>query len=190
MYDSRTLEYLYLEYEAVKERRLWDIVRSKSSPTRYERADFNSSHRDKSISLDFLHYYEDAFIDKYYALPPLLPCFQPSQPHSECGYESPNTNNKVDIDRVKNLRRMGQEKVPNWRNVDTSGDTNHKSGNLLNIPIFPTSNEFSSICEQDVDLEKEEAEGEDDDDDGDTYNIWDITVEDVERIRQFLIQRP
>ncbi|GJX41861.1 F-box domain containing protein, partial [Tanacetum coccineum] len=88
---------------------------------------------------------------------------------------------------VKNLRRMGQEKVQNGRNVDTSGDTNHKSGNLLNIPIFPTTNEFSSICEQDVDLEKKEAEGEDDDDDGDTYDIWDITVEDVERIRQFLM---
>ncbi|GKF08484.1 hypothetical protein Tco_0042708 [Tanacetum coccineum] len=65
----------YLEYEAEKERRLWDNLRSKSSPTRYERADFNSSHCDGSISLDFPHYYEDAFIDKYYALPSLLPCF-------------------------------------------------------------------------------------------------------------------
>ncbi|GJU88449.1 reverse transcriptase domain-containing protein, partial [Tanacetum coccineum] len=63
----------YLEYEAEKERRLWDNLRSKSSPTRYERADFNSSHRDESISLDFPHYYEDTFIDKYYALPSLLP---------------------------------------------------------------------------------------------------------------------
>ncbi|GKG53523.1 hypothetical protein Tco_0554923, partial [Tanacetum coccineum] len=38
----------------------------------------------------------------------------------------------------------------------------------------------------DVDLEKKEAEVEDDDD-GDTYDIWDITVEDIERIRQFLM---
>ncbi|GKA99612.1 hypothetical protein Tco_0827606, partial [Tanacetum coccineum] len=36
--------------------------------------------------------------------------------------------------------------------------------------------------EVDVDLEKEEVEVEDDDD-GDTYDIWDITVEDVELIR-------
>ncbi|GJT31341.1 hypothetical protein Tco_0911616 [Tanacetum coccineum] len=43
------------------------------------------------------------------------------------------------------------------------------------------------ICEYDVDLEKEEAEVEDDNDDGDAYDIWDITVEDVERIRQFLM---
>ncbi|GJU80009.1 hypothetical protein Tco_1282374 [Tanacetum coccineum] len=35
------------------------------------------------------------------------------------------------------------------------------------------------LCEQDVDLEKEEAEVEDDYD-GDTYDIWDIMVEDVE----------
>ncbi|GJV59636.1 hypothetical protein Tco_1465736 [Tanacetum coccineum] len=223
----------YLEYEAKKERRLWDNVRSKSSPTRYERADFNSSHRDKSISLDFPHYYKDAFIDKYYALPPLLPCFQPSQPHNERGNESPNTNNEVDIysmkiaeynlyiarqmknplndhfysftpqffaqppntpnthvdkkdsdfDEIlddlfsvgaKNLRRMGQEKVQHGCNFDTSRDTNHESGNLLNFPIFPATNEFSSIYEQDVDLEKEEAEVADDDD-GDTYDIWDIT---------------
>nr|GEY67605.1 retrotransposon protein [Tanacetum cinerariifolium] len=39
----------YLEYEAVKEMRLWDNVQSKSSPTRNERADFNFSHRDKKV---------------------------------------------------------------------------------------------------------------------------------------------
>ncbi|GKE78349.1 hypothetical protein Tco_1544469 [Tanacetum coccineum] len=65
----------FLEYEAEKARRLWDNLESKSSPTTYERADFNSSHCDKSISFDFLHYYEDAFFDKYYALPLSLPCF-------------------------------------------------------------------------------------------------------------------
>ncbi|GJU19031.1 hypothetical protein Tco_1146997 [Tanacetum coccineum] len=65
-------------------------------------------------------------------------------------------------------------------------DTNHESGNILNFPIFPATNEFSSSCEQDVDLEKEEAKVEYDDD-GDTYNILDITVKDVERIRQFLM---
>ncbi|GKC80255.1 hypothetical protein Tco_1131029 [Tanacetum coccineum] len=63
--------------------------------------------------------------------------------------------------------------------------THHESGNLLNLRIFPTTNEFSSICEHDVDLEKEEGQVKDDDD-GDTYNIWDITVENVKLIRQFL----
>nr|GEX09347.1 hypothetical protein [Tanacetum cinerariifolium] len=36
------------------------------------------------------------------------------------------------------------------------------------------------------DLEKEKAEVEDDDDE-DTYDIWNITIEDVERIRKFLM---
>ncbi|GKA81639.1 hypothetical protein Tco_0788331 [Tanacetum coccineum] len=80
---------------------------------------------------------------------------------------------------------MGKEKVQHGCNVDTYRDTNHESGNLLNSPIFPATNEFSSIFEHDVDLEKEEAEVEDDD--GDTYDIWDITVKDVKRIRQFLM---
>ncbi|GJX79121.1 hypothetical protein Tco_0327270 [Tanacetum coccineum] len=80
---------------------------------------------------------------------------------------------------------MGHEKVQHGCNVDTSRDTNHKSGNLLNFPIFPATNEVSSICEQDVDLEKKEAEVEDDD--GDTYDIWDNTIEGVKRIRQFLM---
>ncbi|GJT80089.1 hypothetical protein Tco_1054431 [Tanacetum coccineum] len=54
--------------------------------------------------------------------------------------------------------RMGQEKVQNGCDIDTSRDRNHES-------------------------EKEEAQVEDDD--GDTYDIWDITVKDVERIKQF-----
>ncbi|GJW81966.1 hypothetical protein Tco_0145941 [Tanacetum coccineum] len=82
----------YLEYEAKKERRLRRDVRSRSSPTRYEGVDFNSSHRDKSVTLDFPYYYEDIKINKYYALPPLLPCFQPSQPYTKFSYKSPYRN--------------------------------------------------------------------------------------------------
>ncbi|GJW38498.1 hypothetical protein Tco_0064343 [Tanacetum coccineum] len=77
-----------------------------------------------------------------------------------------------------------------WDNVRSNSsptrDTNHESSNLLNFPIFSATNEFSKIYEQDVDMEKEEVEVEDDDD-GDTYDIWHITVKDVERIRKFLM---
>ncbi|GKF17367.1 hypothetical protein Tco_0062285, partial [Tanacetum coccineum] len=38
----------YLEYEAVKVRRLWDHVRSRRSPTHYDEADFISSYQNKS----------------------------------------------------------------------------------------------------------------------------------------------
>ncbi|GKE03270.1 hypothetical protein Tco_1395288 [Tanacetum coccineum] len=40
-----------------------------------------------------------------------------------------------------------------------------------------------SICEQDVDLEEDQEE---DGDDEDIFYMWDIMVEDIERIRQFL----
>ncbi|GJV36886.1 hypothetical protein Tco_1409363 [Tanacetum coccineum] len=116
----------YLDYEAKKERRSWRNVRSKNSQTSYEGADFNSSQRDTSITLDFPHYYEDAFIDKY--------------------KKDSHLNEILD-----DLFRLGAE---NLRRMD-------------------------------VELEKEEAQVEDDDD-GDTYDIWDITVEDVERIGNFL----
>ncbi|GJZ09957.1 hypothetical protein Tco_0544240 [Tanacetum coccineum] len=98
-----------------------------------------------------------------------------------------NVRSKISPTRIgaENLRRMGQEKVQNGRDDDTSRDKNHKSGNLINFLNFPATNEFFSIYEQDVDLEKEEAQVEDDDY-GNIYDIWDITVEDVEWIRQFL----
>ncbi|GKE72414.1 hypothetical protein Tco_1534455, partial [Tanacetum coccineum] len=106
----------YLEYEAAKERQSWRNIRSKSSPTRYKGADFNSSHRDKSITLDFPHYCEDAFLEKYYSLPLLLCCFRPSQPHNERGYEYPNMSNEVDVDSMTiaeyNLYIAKQKKYP------------------------------------------------------------------------------
>nr|GEW68473.1 hypothetical protein [Tanacetum cinerariifolium] len=101
----------YLEYEAEKERQSWKNVQSKSSPTRCEGADFNSSHHDKSITLDFLHYYKDTFIDIYYALPPLLPYFRPSQPHNKRGYESPNTRNEVDIDSMTQKKEEKEKQI-------------------------------------------------------------------------------
>ncbi|GKB75450.1 hypothetical protein Tco_0942345, partial [Tanacetum coccineum] len=97
--------------------------------------------------------------------------------------------------RAEKLRRMGQEKVQNGCDDDTSRDTNHESGNLLNFPIFLATNEFSSICEQDVDLEKEEAQVEDDDDE-DTYDIWDIwditpnVPDEIDEVIQPLIPQP
>ncbi|GJT81258.1 hypothetical protein Tco_1055600 [Tanacetum coccineum] len=55
-------------------------------------------------------------------------------------------------------------------------DTNHESGNILNFPNFPATNEFSRICEQDVDLEKEDDQ-EDDSDAPATKSILDELLE-------------
>ncbi|GJS72403.1 hypothetical protein Tco_0705244 [Tanacetum coccineum] len=139
----------------------------------------------ENMTLDEYREYEaekESFTTQFFAQPPNTP-------------NTPVDKKDSDFDEIlddlfrigaKKLTRMGQEKVQNGCNFDTSKDTNHESDNLLKFPIFPTTNEFYSICEQDVDLEKEEAEVEDDYD-GDTYDIWDIMVEDVERISQFLM---
>ncbi|GJS85250.1 hypothetical protein Tco_0751791 [Tanacetum coccineum] len=89
----------YWEYEAEKERQLWDNVRSRRSPTNYDEDDFDSFHWNK---------------------------------------------------RADNLKRIGQDIVQD------------------------------SICEHDVDLEEDQEK------DRDIFYMWDITVEDVERIRNFL----
>nr|GEV06134.1 hypothetical protein [Tanacetum cinerariifolium] len=157
----------YCEYEAEKERRLWDNDRFKNSPTRQNKNILN----DHSCS----------FTPRFFAQ-------SPNTPNTHVDKKDSNFDEILDdlfILGAKNLSRMGQEKVQNGCDIDTSRDKNHKSGNHLNFPIYFATNEFYSICEQDVDLGKEEAQVEDDDD-GDTYDIWDIMVKDVERIKQFL----
>ncbi|GJR96426.1 RNA-directed DNA polymerase [Tanacetum coccineum] len=91
----------YLKYEATEERRLWDDVRSRRSPTKYNEVDVDSFYRNK---------------------------------------------------RAENIKRMGHDIVQD------------------------------NIWEQDDDSEEDQVE---DGDDEDTFDMWDITVEDVERIRKF-----
>ncbi|GKC88313.1 hypothetical protein Tco_1148962 [Tanacetum coccineum] len=90
----------YLEYEAKKERRIRRNVRSKINLTKYEGADFNYFNRDKSRAFDYLYYHEDIEIKKYYELPILLSCFQPTQPYTELGLVSSSESNEVDIDSM------------------------------------------------------------------------------------------
>ncbi|GJW33484.1 hypothetical protein Tco_0053516 [Tanacetum coccineum] len=115
--ENMTLEE-YLKYESEKESRLWRSVRSKGSPTRYEGADVDSFHQDKSRTLDYPYYYEDIEIDKYYELPHPHPYFQPPQPYTKAGLGSPNESDEVDIDSMtiaeyelyvaKQSRKMGE----------------------------------------------------------------------------------
>ncbi|GJZ56330.1 hypothetical protein Tco_0611523 [Tanacetum coccineum] len=100
----------YLEYEAEKERQLWNNARSKRNK------------KDSSF---------DEILDDLFRI------------------------------GAKNLKRLGQEKVQNRCDDDTSRDTNHESGNRLNFHIFHATNKFFSICEQDVDLEEDQEEDDD-----------------------------
>ncbi|GKF58612.1 hypothetical protein Tco_0172149, partial [Tanacetum coccineum] len=62
----------YLEYEAAKERQLWDDVRSRRSPTNYNEMNVDSSHL----------------------------CFLPVQPYYKNYLVSTNESNNVDIQNM------------------------------------------------------------------------------------------
>ncbi|GJX77203.1 phospholipase-like protein [Tanacetum coccineum] len=69
----------YMEYEA-------RMKRHNVCPTRCEDADFNC-FRSKSVAMEYPYYSDNSKIDLYYVLPPLLPCFQPTQTHTNYGHE-------------------------------------------------------------------------------------------------------
>nr|GFB30702.1 hypothetical protein [Tanacetum cinerariifolium] len=78
----------YLEYEAAKERQLWDDVRSRRSPTNYDEADVDSFHRNKNKT--FSYPYSHNLTHPY-------PCFLPVQPYLTNYLVSTNERNDVDI---------------------------------------------------------------------------------------------
>ncbi|GJW83666.1 hypothetical protein Tco_0156811, partial [Tanacetum coccineum] len=81
----------YLEYEAAKERRLWDDVRSRRSPTNYNEADIDSFHQNKSKTFSYPYSYN---------LTPPHPCFLPVQPYPKNYFVSTNESNNVDIENM------------------------------------------------------------------------------------------
>ncbi|GJU64856.1 zf-CCHC domain-containing protein [Tanacetum coccineum] len=73
---------------------------NRSSPTqRSEGADF-SYLSSKSVAKEYPYYFDDAKIDLYYELPPLLLCLQPIQPRAKSGYESPYVDIVGDTDSI------------------------------------------------------------------------------------------
>ncbi|GJX84428.1 hypothetical protein Tco_0335202, partial [Tanacetum coccineum] len=154
----------YLEYEATKERRLWDDVRSRRSPTNYYEAGVDSFHRNKSKNFSYPYSHN---------LTPPHPCFLPVQPYPKNYSVSTNESNDVDIKNMTiaeyNLyvAKQGLGMNPLTENMKRMGH-----GIVQD-----------SIWEHDDDSEEDLKE--DDDDDGDTFDMSDITVEDVERIRKF-----
>ncbi|GKC96000.1 hypothetical protein Tco_1161442 [Tanacetum coccineum] len=78
----------YLEYEDAKERRLWDDVRSRRSPTNYNEADVDSFHRNKSKTFSYPYSYN---------LTPPHPWFLPVQPYPKNYLVSTNKSNDDSI---------------------------------------------------------------------------------------------
>ncbi|GKB14185.1 hypothetical protein Tco_0848108 [Tanacetum coccineum] len=89
-------------------------------PTRYEDTDINSFHHDKSRVLDYPHYSDDAKIDAYYDLPPLLPCFKLVQPYAEYRCESSYESLKEDTNYMLNYEQGINDHV----SYDTPDTTN------------------------------------------------------------------
>ncbi|GKB70624.1 hypothetical protein Tco_0932036, partial [Tanacetum coccineum] len=81
----------YLEYETAKERRLWDDVRSRRSPTNYNEADVDSFYQNKSKTFSYPYSYN---------LTPPYPCFLPVQPYPKNYFVSTNESNDVDIENM------------------------------------------------------------------------------------------
>ncbi|GJY56856.1 hypothetical protein Tco_0455971 [Tanacetum coccineum] len=160
----------YLEYEAAKERQLWDDVRSRRSPTNYNKADVDSFHRNKSKTFSYPYSHN---------LTPPHPCFLLVQPYLKNYLVSTNEGNDVDIESMTiaeyNLYVAKQGLGMNPLN-------NHSYG-VENMKRMGQDIVQDSIWEHYDDSKEDQEE---DGDDGDTFNMWDITVEDVERIRKFL----
>ncbi|GJZ62931.1 zf-CCHC domain-containing protein [Tanacetum coccineum] len=66
----------YLEYKAVKERRVWDDVRSRRSPTKYNEENVDSFNRNKSKTFSYPYSHN---------LTPPHPCFLPEEYQEDDG---------------------------------------------------------------------------------------------------------
>ncbi|GJX86928.1 hypothetical protein Tco_0337702 [Tanacetum coccineum] len=72
----------YIKYEAEMKRQSWRDSQS-YFPTKYDNWDVGSFHLEENKTSDYPYYTNDAKIDAYYDLPPLLPCFKPIQPYTK-----------------------------------------------------------------------------------------------------------
>ncbi|GKC81377.1 hypothetical protein Tco_1137094 [Tanacetum coccineum] len=165
------------------------------SPTHYDEVDFSSSHRNKTNTF----YYPYS-----HGIPP-----PPVQSYPKTYLVSTKVSNDVDIENMTiaeyNLYVAKQGLDKNTLNNYSNGFTPYP--HTPNTPVDKKDSDFDkilddlfrigadnlkgmgqdifqdSICKQDVNLEED---WEEDGDDRDTFDMWDIMIGDVERIRQFL----
>ncbi|GJZ37920.1 putative ribonuclease H-like domain-containing protein [Tanacetum coccineum] len=77
----------YMKYKAEMKRQSWRDSQS-YFPATYDNWDVGSFHLEKNKTSNYLYSTDDAKINAYYNLPPLLPCFKPIQPCTKCKNES------------------------------------------------------------------------------------------------------
>ncbi|GJT01041.1 reverse transcriptase domain-containing protein [Tanacetum coccineum] len=124
----------YMEYEAqlkTKSRRSARVSHLK----KYEGIDLESSLNKKNIVLDYPHYSYDAKIDTYYDLPPLLPCFQPIQPHINYDHKPPYMGVKSIMDNMEEgTNKVPRPPVSECREIYNDSPTElHKASSMANV---------------------------------------------------------
>ncbi|GJU62907.1 RNA-directed DNA polymerase, eukaryota, reverse transcriptase zinc-binding domain protein [Tanacetum coccineum] len=89
----------YIKYETKIKRQSWRDSQSHFL-TKYDSWDVASFHLEENKTLDYLYYTDNAKIDAYYDLPPLLPCFKHIQPYTQCKNKSYNAELDEEINYI------------------------------------------------------------------------------------------
>ncbi|GJT58521.1 hypothetical protein Tco_1002054 [Tanacetum coccineum] len=119
-------------------------------------------------TFNYQYYHEDIKIDKYHGLPPLHHCFQSAQPYTEDGLVSSNESDEVNIDSMTIAEYELYIAKQELSFEEVFGDLFRMGAKKLKG------------------IKQKEAKVEDSDE-GNMDDIWDITIEVVERLRLLLI---
>ncbi|GJU94743.1 hypothetical protein Tco_1319499 [Tanacetum coccineum] len=141
----------YLEYEAAKERNLWDDVRSRRSPTHYDEADFSSSLQNKSNTFCYPYSHN---------ITPPDPCLLHVQPYPKNYLVSTNESNDEDIE---NMTIAEYNLYVAKQGLGMNPLCNHSYG-AENMKQMGHDIVQDSIWEQDYDSEEDQEEDGDDED--------------------------
>ncbi|GKB84324.1 hypothetical protein Tco_0956596 [Tanacetum coccineum] len=143
--------------------------RSRRSPTNYNGADVDSFHQNKSNTF-------------YYPYSRYLPT-PPVQPYPKNYLVSTKVSNDVDIENMTNVE---YNLYVAKQGLGMNPLSNHSYG--ITPQFFAQPQHTPNTSKKDSDFDKildDRRNQEEDDDDGDTFDMWDITTEDVVRIRKF-----
>ncbi|GJX86929.1 hypothetical protein Tco_0337703 [Tanacetum coccineum] len=109
----------YMKYEAEMKRQSWRDSQS-YFPTKYDNWDVGSFHLEENKTSDYPYYTNDAKIDAYYDLPPLLPCFKPIQPYTK----RKNESYKTELDEEINYMSDGESVMSEQGTIDNTDAPN------------------------------------------------------------------
>ncbi|GKD64740.1 hypothetical protein Tco_1306848 [Tanacetum coccineum] len=115
----------YLEYEAAKERQLWEDVRSRRSPTNYNEEDVDSFHQNKSKTFRYPYSHN---------LTPPHHCFLPFQPYPKNYFVSTNGNNDEHDDDSKEDQEEDGDDGDTFDMWDITVEDVERIRKIFNVP--------------------------------------------------------